>query len=319
MFTTFFTNSKLYIEFQAHKKNTDIVQTPWTDDPNGKGKTRVVSLTAYTNQSFLPKTSKVTEHQTIHPWSRAGTLYSMSAETTMKGPPMCDSFYIEIHYCLNRVSDNESSIGVYVQIKYKKSVFGLMKGMIEKMTIAGLEEFWKDFCGALRTEKGERTPDTVKKITKKNSLPEIRTGGASFVPDFIEGPEKIDAPACTKTIILIYGAIFFLAILNVFLYNKLSSLENIHINHDLLKVELLKNAYTPSEEWLNNFQKQNSQQTNEMKKWQDSLQKTIHSLKEAENILSSLKEWTEGRIIKKIGGENAELFASSRRKPSQEL
>lgn len=64
------------------------------------------------------------------PCSKAGHLYAINIETVNGGVPYGDSFFILAHYCLQRVSDTESSLSVCIQIKYRKSVWGLVKGIV---------------------------------------------------------------------------------------------------------------------------------------------------------------------------------------------
>lgn len=62
------------------------------------------------------------------PCSKAGYLYSIDIETINAGVPYADSFVVQAHYCLKKVSETNSSLNIYAQIKYKKSVWGLVKG-----------------------------------------------------------------------------------------------------------------------------------------------------------------------------------------------
>lgn len=62
------------------------------------------------------------------PCSRPGHLYAIDVETVNAGIPYADSFYVMVHYCIERISDVESHFSAYVQIKYRKSVWGLVKG-----------------------------------------------------------------------------------------------------------------------------------------------------------------------------------------------
>ena len=82
------------------------------------------------------------------PCSKAGSLYSIDVETVNAGIPYADSFYALIHYCIHKISDTQSTIEVYAQIKYKKSVWGLVKGKItlyififDDITILGLHRY----------------------------------------------------------------------------------------------------------------------------------------------------------------------------------
>ena len=65
------------------------------------------------------------------PCSRPGHLYCIDVETINAGIPYADSFSVLTHYCMNNVSENETSLVVYSQIKYKKSVWGFMKSKFQ--------------------------------------------------------------------------------------------------------------------------------------------------------------------------------------------
>lgn len=62
------------------------------------------------------------------PCSRPGHLYSIDVESVNAGIPYADSFSVFVHYCMNSITENETSISIYAQIKYKKSVWGFVKG-----------------------------------------------------------------------------------------------------------------------------------------------------------------------------------------------
>lgn len=63
------------------------------------------------------------------PCSKPGELYSIDVEAVNSGIPYADSFYITTHYCLNKVGENETSFSVFSNVKYKKSVWGLVKSI----------------------------------------------------------------------------------------------------------------------------------------------------------------------------------------------
>lgn len=69
------------------------------------------------------------------PCSKAGTLYSIDVDTINGGIPYGDSFCVLAHYCLQKVSETHSMITVFAQIKYKKSVWGLVKGKNIRVTL----------------------------------------------------------------------------------------------------------------------------------------------------------------------------------------
>lgn len=69
------------------------------------------------------------------PCSKAGFLYCIDVETINAGVPYADSFVVLCHYCLKKVSETQSSLNVFAQIKYKKSVWGLVKGLFVDLCI----------------------------------------------------------------------------------------------------------------------------------------------------------------------------------------
>lgn len=69
-----------------------------------------------------------------------------------QGIPYADSFYVLLHYCMARTVDNSTVMSVHAQVKYKKSVWGVIKGFIEKNTWLGLEEFYESLSKALMVE-----------------------------------------------------------------------------------------------------------------------------------------------------------------------
>lgn len=66
--------------------------------------------------------------------SKPGKMYAIESETQNAGIPYADSFVVATHYCLNKVSETESSITVFSDIKYKKSVW-VVKGNIALVQI----------------------------------------------------------------------------------------------------------------------------------------------------------------------------------------
>ncbi|KAJ8934330.1 hypothetical protein NQ314_013371, partial [Rhamnusium bicolor] len=169
LFTLLFTSSKFYLDFHAARKTTDLTQTPWTHNPLDNSKSRVVNLTMALSQTMGPKVAQVTESQVMHPCSKAGYLYSIDIETINAGVPYADSFCVLIHYCLQKVSETHSSITVFGQIKYKKSVWGLVKGrfIIIKMI------FFSHLTKALHVEGEENIPEMKRKSRRKRRLHSI--------------------------------------------------------------------------------------------------------------------------------------------------
>lgn len=64
------------------------------------------------------------------PQSQPGNLYLVEAEVTNGGIPYGDSFYVANHYCLTREADGSTKVIMWSNVKYKKNVWGFMKGWL---------------------------------------------------------------------------------------------------------------------------------------------------------------------------------------------
>lgn len=70
------------------------------------------------------------------PFSKPGYLYSIDVESINAGIPYADSFSVFLHYCMSSISENETSITIYAQISYKKSVWAFVKGKRIEMYVS---------------------------------------------------------------------------------------------------------------------------------------------------------------------------------------
>ncbi|BFF96075.1 protein Aster-B [Drosophila madeirensis] len=151
LFNLLFTKSKFLTDFHALRKSTDLTMGEWTKNEEGLS-VRTVNVTVQLAASVGPKTSKVTEYQTMRACSKPGELYSIDVNSVNAGIPYADSFSVLIHFCLARTVDDNTMLSIHTQIKYKKSIWGVVKGFIEKNTWAGVEDFFGAQLHALQSE-----------------------------------------------------------------------------------------------------------------------------------------------------------------------
>ncbi|XP_016964517.1 uncharacterized protein LOC108034172 isoform X6 [Drosophila biarmipes] len=151
LFNLLFSKSKFITDFHAMRKSTDLMLGEWTKNEEGL-QVRTVNVTVQLAASVGPKTSKVTEYQTQRECSKPGELYSIDVNSVNAGIPYADSFSVLIHFCLARTVDDHTMLSIHTQIKYKKSIWGVVKGFIEKNTWAGLEDFFGAQLHALQSE-----------------------------------------------------------------------------------------------------------------------------------------------------------------------
>ncbi|KAH8263314.1 hypothetical protein KR044_007336, partial [Drosophila immigrans] len=151
LFNFLFSKSKFLTDFHESRKSTDLIVGEWQKNEEGQN-VRLVNVTVQLAASVGPKTSKVTEYQTMRECSKPGELYSIDVNSVNAGIPYADSFSVLIHFCLARTVDDHTMLSIHAQIKYKKSIWGVVKGFIEKNTWAGLEDF---FCAQLHALQSE--------------------------------------------------------------------------------------------------------------------------------------------------------------------
>ena len=107
---------------------SDVSVVPWRDDPDENiGRVRDVTYTVPLNAPFGPKSSQTLEKQMCYKQSKPGILYVIDAECTPTGIPYADAFYVVNRYCLTRVSKGKSRLRVTSEVKYRKSVWGVVK------------------------------------------------------------------------------------------------------------------------------------------------------------------------------------------------
>ncbi|XP_022906025.1 protein Aster-B isoform X2 [Onthophagus taurus] len=306
LFTLLFTSSKFFLDFHASRKTSDFTQTAWSHNPNNNMKTRTINLTIPLTQAIGPKSAQVTETQVMLTCSKPGYLYAIDVDIVNGGIPYADSFYCFVHYCLHKISDTQSSMAVYAQIKYKKNVWGLVKGMIEKNSWQGVEDFFSALAKALHIEAEESTnltekhrsgrrrrPIIQRPIPKemirpvRSSIPNINTIGGVTQGSRID-PMKI-----------VFSVLIMLAILTGVLYYKLWTLEGA-IPSTFIDLHVLKDPPTTHEEWVKLLQQQETLHTVEMHKWQKILKTAIQLLRDIEESLSQLQRSIHPAYTSKI-------------------
>ncbi|KRG00216.1 uncharacterized protein Dwil_GK18353, isoform B [Drosophila willistoni] len=190
LFNLLFSKSKFITDFHAMRKSTDLILGEWSKNDEGQN-VRVVNVTVQLAASVGPKTSKVTEYQTMRECSKPGELYSIDVNSVNAGIPYADSFSVLIHFCLARTVDDHTMLSIHAQIKYKKSIWGVVKGFIEKNTWAGLEDFFGSQLHALQSEtcippaKGKGRRPRRGTATQVRPLEEA-TGSTAQINDTLE-------------------------------------------------------------------------------------------------------------------------------------
>lgn len=167
LFTLLFTNSTFYMDYLTNTlKSTDLQMGQWEE---GGEKTRNFSYTIPLNNNIGIKSCRTTEHQTLLDVSRPGEMYAVNSEATNTGIPYADTFFLLNHFCILRCGSKQSRLVLNCQIKYRKSVWGIVKTFIEKNTWAGVEENFEQLKQQLQMAYPSR--DAEERSERRAELP----------------------------------------------------------------------------------------------------------------------------------------------------
>ncbi|XP_046819743.1 protein Aster-B-like isoform X4 [Vespa velutina] len=288
------------------EKHTDLVQSAWTQNDQTGQKMRTISMTVSLTQTIGPRSSQVMETQIMLPCSRPGHLYCIDVECTNAGIPYADSFSVLTHYCMNSVSDNETSLTIFSQIKYKKNVWSFVKSMIEKSCWAGLDDYFSSIIKALNLECEEGIGSAgLKRKTRRrrratcagsalqNHSPDNMSPNHQSLPTDLPhihnnngASTRSDAGMIVSSMLLV--AVLCLMIINGLLYYKLWGLEEAAA-YTIMDLHVLKNTPKTEEDWINLLQQQESLHNVEVRKWQRVLHTAAQLLRQTEESLTELQ------------------------------
>lgn len=327
MFELIFTDCPFFRHFTRARKLKDVSLTPWRDDPDENiGRVRDVTYTVPLNAPFGPKSSQTLEKQMCYKQSRPGILYVIDAECTPTGIPYADAFYVVNRYCLTRVSKEKSRLRVTSEVKYRKSVWGVVKNMIERNSVQGVLDYFQCLGIHLRKEsdKHENLSGTLtqnkRKLRKRrahstrNNIPGSDLPPTTRQMSRSKTAEKMIAPPTpvrsmisaqkeekllkmnADTLVRIVCFILVLLVMfNALLFYKLWSLENLtnvlYFPHSQETMErIIKHPPKSQEEWMNLLQQQQNLHETEMEKWKEILTASIALVDQMRTSLSVLKD-----------------------------
>ncbi|VDL78655.1 unnamed protein product [Nippostrongylus brasiliensis] len=146
-----FTDNPWFKKFNEVLKNSGYVASAWTTDKDGV-RSRTCTYTMALNHAMAPKSCVVTEKQVISHFGRNGDGFVVNKETQNSGVPYANDFTIQCTYCVSKVSDNEARLKVHGGIIYKRNIWSVVRGYIEKSTYQGLDDHYTALEEVLREE-----------------------------------------------------------------------------------------------------------------------------------------------------------------------
>ncbi|CAN8013744.1 unnamed protein product [Ixodes persulcatus] len=157
LFSLLFTGSRFFHDLLTSRKTYDVTESNWQPCPETGHKLRQLTYTVTLNHA-MAKAAHSTETQILLKQSRPGQVYAIDCDVQSTGIPYSDAFCVKSHYCLSRISDSRCRLRIFACIRYKKSVWGLVKSVIEKNSLQGVAGFCNDLEGALLTEAERLQP-----------------------------------------------------------------------------------------------------------------------------------------------------------------
>ncbi|KAL4229245.1 Protein Aster-B [Mactra antiquata] len=334
LFELLFTDSDFFKNFtEKARKYTDVTVTPWQDDPDeAVGRARVVRYTIPLNAPFGPKTSNTVEKHLCYKSSQPGVMYLIDAECTPLGIPYSDAFYVVNRYCLTRVSKEKCRLRVTSEVKFRKSLWGVVKNMIERNSVQGVLDYFQSLGIHLRRESEKQ--QSVQGMPTKRKLRKRRSHalrGVNVNADHVstsrqisrshQAEKLITPPTPTRnistqkeeklllrmnadTLIRIVCFILILLVMfNALLFYKLWSLETMANVLYLPDSEDSIHSFTKHppkthEEWMHLLHQQRLLHSSEIKKWKDLLGTSIQIVDHMKQTLVHLKEHIDDRNIR---------------------
>ncbi|XP_076325279.1 protein Aster-B-like [Tachypleus tridentatus] len=336
VFTLVFTGSKFFHDLLTSRKTFNIMESPWQLCGESGHKMRQVTYTLTLNHS-MAKTAQTTETQRLLKHSKPGQLYVIVCDVVNTGIPYSDTFSVKSHYCLTKVTNGQCRLRVCGSVYYKKSVWGLVKSLIEKSAVQGLQDFCADLEAALNKEADLMKQQSIKKPRRRKrtklvefskadshnrlsrSLHTQTTGRKLSVP-YLSGMESESFGYTSDFIIrVILATLVVLLLLNILLFYKLWSLddetlEGEQANHRVFDVPLESLEELSQDDWINLLKKHEVLYQIETEKWKDVLTEIIKVTKIMETSLTDLKSSIE--LYSSVSLFNTASFTHLKESPS---
>uniref|UniRef100_H3A7F7 GRAM domain containing 1C n=1 Tax=Latimeria chalumnae TaxID=7897 RepID=H3A7F7_LATCH len=243
MFELLFTDSHFVRRFMESRKILGLVSGPWKTD-NSSNQTRLLNYTITIANPLIGKFSTADEKQILYKESRQGQYYLVDAEVMMHEVPYHDYFYNLNRYCIIRTSKHKCRLRVSTDVQYKKHPWGIIKSVIEKNSFSGLQNYFNQMESDLLAEESPGSqslvdpskPGGLRRRGRTCSLSEqlskqLSAGDGSLDPRE-EGAGKRHSARRKRTLLFFLTScialqLFFLILLNITLFYKLSKIESV--------------------------------------------------------------------------------------------
>lgn len=329
MFEYLFTDSPFFRCFAETRKTYELVLPPWQEEPDADGnRQRTITYTLTLGASLGPKNSPATEQQVCYKQSQPGMLYVIDTSTTMASVPYTEAFFVEHRYCITRASYTKCRLKVTSEVRYRKTLWGLVKNIIEKNAAHGCSEYFQALAAELRAEADKieqihpgSHPVPKKKVRKRrrqigstSDAPVQRQGGDSKLKAKSAAPssptkskskgqlskdEKMIKLNADTMIRIMCFVLLLLVMFNALLFYKLWSLENYA---NAIYLPYLQNGLRATdkypqnqEEWAELLKQQQVLHESELDRWREILSAAVILVDQVKLSLSELQDTLQRR------------------------
>ncbi|XP_075548134.1 protein Aster-B-like isoform X4 [Dermacentor variabilis] len=300
LFTLLFTGSRFFHDLLTSRKTYDVTESNWQPCPETGNKLRQLTYTVTLNHA-MAKAAQTTETQILHKASRPGHVYAIDCDVQSTGVPYCDAFCVKSHYCLARLSDSRSRLCIYGCVRYKKSVWGLVKAVIEKNTQQGLEGFCNDLESALLREaerlqpsggnlkqRRRRLQGTKRSNANRDHSSSSQAGfGSSFVLARSSEGRRLATSTAVKVLLVLVSLVL---LMNIALLYWLWVSNAMPDRSPTLDVWVLEPPPQNAEDWVRLMSQREAFHRQRLDLWQRALHDLRHQLHMMESSLQRLQE-----------------------------
>ncbi|XP_042231302.1 protein Aster-C-like [Homarus americanus] len=294
VFDLLFVQEQFMLDIYSVRKTYDIVIPPWQDMEEGqKSRQLTFTMTLPSSNLVASKVSYVTEKQVIQSQTQPGLVYVVETETVNSGIPYADAFYIATHYCIMKEDEIKTRLVTWVCIKYKKTIWGFLKGLIEKNTFMGVEGLFAEISQQLTKEAEKRAPPAMGMRHRRRG----QTGGektrsnTNLHKTGPTPPPPEHSRNCSWAVVMVLTALVALGMGNLILFARVRWLEH----HSILGSPLYS---TPATKYLSVtgsweavariLQRQEGLHVNQMNHWKAKLRESSHTLQQVQQSLETL-------------------------------
>ncbi|CAH0720256.1 unnamed protein product, partial [Brenthis ino] len=305
LFTMMFTNSKFNLELLAARGTTDYVQAPW--QPQNGLKCRQVSYTlSLTSGPMGPKEVHVTETQVMNKCSRPGALYSIECTSENAGIPYADYFSVQAHYCLRRAAPDATALVLCGHVRYKKTMWPLVKAFLEKNAMGGMEEFARllaaRLAAAARPPRAAPAPARRARRRRRDVSPLSPALGAALGP-----PARAPPAAPARAGAWLALALLLLLAVNALLYWRLAHADRRVLDVDHLAARGGTVSAAQAQQWARALERHARRQRGELLAWRAALDRAVALLAQTEQALAKLLETIRPALEKPDDSGHEEL------------